>query len=275
MAANVDPTRARWFMRSEVFIAFRKITDADGRFVLTPDVTAGAVVTMFGIPVTITNRLPHDASASDVVLADMSKIAVARDLAPSVKILTERYADFDQQAIRVVARYDAAPLLPGAVVILRGADPTAQVVSAERRPGHRQGGAGHPRVVRGGRGPAFAAAAVWGLMEGHTRRAIGLPRIADPSRFGAPEALASVALAATCRLAIDSSQARTLRTTDSRNDSQSRSGGFQAWALADPDWRDNAVCTDRTSTRRRSSPRNRGTATRSPRRAGVRRVPGL
>ena len=53
-------------------------------------------------------------------LVDFSQIAVARDLAPSVKILTERFADFDQQAIRVVARYDAAPLNPKAIVALTG-----------------------------------------------------------------------------------------------------------------------------------------------------------
>ena len=55
-----------------------------------------------------------------IVLADFSQIAVARDLAPSVKLLDQTYADFDQQAIRVVARYDAAPLNPLAVVVLRG-----------------------------------------------------------------------------------------------------------------------------------------------------------
>jgi HK97 family phage major capsid protein len=50
-------------------------------------------------------------------------IAVARDLAPSVKILDQTYADFDQMAIRVVARYDAAPLNAQAVVVLRGVTP--------------------------------------------------------------------------------------------------------------------------------------------------------
>lgn len=53
-------------------------------------------------------------------IADMSQIAVARDLAPTVKILTERYADYDQQAIRVVARYDAGPLNPAGIVTMSG-----------------------------------------------------------------------------------------------------------------------------------------------------------
>ena len=50
----------------------------------------------------------------------MSRVAVARDLAPTVKVLTERYADYDQQALRVVARYDAKPLDPSAVLTLSG-----------------------------------------------------------------------------------------------------------------------------------------------------------
>ena len=54
------------------------------------------------------------------MLADFLQIAVARDLAPSVKILDQTYGDFDLQAIRVVARYDAAPLNPSAVIVLRG-----------------------------------------------------------------------------------------------------------------------------------------------------------
>jgi hypothetical protein len=37
-----------------------------------------------------------------------------------VTLLAERYADFDQLAIRVVARYDIAPLLPQAIVKLTG-----------------------------------------------------------------------------------------------------------------------------------------------------------
>ena len=51
---------------------------------------------------------------------DFSQIAVARDLAPSVTVLRERYADWDQGALLVVARYDAAPLNAAAVVALTG-----------------------------------------------------------------------------------------------------------------------------------------------------------
>ena len=70
----------------------------------------------------MTKHLPLDGeSQKSVVLADFSQIAVARDLAPSVTILKERFADYDEQAIRVVTRYDAAPLNSEAIVVIRNA----------------------------------------------------------------------------------------------------------------------------------------------------------
>jgi HK97 family phage major capsid protein len=131
MAANVDPTRCRVFMTSRDFIAFRKLKDTSGKYLLQPDPTQDGVFRVLGLPVTITNRIPvtvddpatttvDEGGVSSIVLADMSKIAVARDLAPSVKLLDQTFAAFDQQAIRVVARYDAAPLNPEAIVVVRG-----------------------------------------------------------------------------------------------------------------------------------------------------------
>lgn len=122
-------------MRSEAMDdAFRdlhvllKAKDTSGKYIVEPDPTERAKFRLLGLPVTVTNRLPiaDDPATTTVterhtsiVLADFAQIAVARDLAPSVKILTERYADFDQQAIRVVARYDMATLNPDAIVVLR------------------------------------------------------------------------------------------------------------------------------------------------------------
>lgn len=37
-----------------------------------------------------------------------------------MKILDQTFGDYDQMAIRVVARMDAAPMLPQAIVVLRG-----------------------------------------------------------------------------------------------------------------------------------------------------------
>lgn len=120
LATNVDPARCRIFMRSSVFVAVRKLKDAQQRYLLQPDPTQDGAYRIHGLPVVITNRLPEAAGASTVVVADMSTVAVARDLAPSVTLLRERYADTDEQAIRVVARFDAAPMNPDAVVLLEG-----------------------------------------------------------------------------------------------------------------------------------------------------------
>lgn len=114
LGANVEMSRLKWFVRPSDFVALRKIKDTQGRYLLTPDPTSDGVFRVWGSQVVITNRIPEGKAA----LADMSQVAVARDVAPSVKILTERYADFDQQAIRVVTRLDAKPLNPEAVVIL-------------------------------------------------------------------------------------------------------------------------------------------------------------
>ena len=58
--------------------------------------------------------------ASRVTLVDFSQMVVARDVAPSVKILSETFADIDQQAIRVVYRLDAAPVNPEAIIVMTG-----------------------------------------------------------------------------------------------------------------------------------------------------------
>lgn len=116
LGANVEAGRLRLILRPEQYMALREAKDGDQRYMLQPDATAGAVSSVLGIPVLISPRVPTGYAA----LVDFGQIAVARDLAPSVRILTERYADFDQQAIRVVARYDAAPLNPAAVIQLTG-----------------------------------------------------------------------------------------------------------------------------------------------------------
>ena len=117
MAANLDPARMTLFLRPEDYVAMRGIKDGDGRYLIAPDVSGtGLVVPILGARAVVSGRIPDGHAA----LVDMSRVAVARDLAPSVKVLTERYADFDQQALRVVARYDAAPTDPAAVIALSG-----------------------------------------------------------------------------------------------------------------------------------------------------------
>lgn len=117
LAANLDPASLTLFIRPEDYVGVRGLKDADGRYLIAPDVSGtGLVVPILGARAIVTGRVPVGRAA----LVDMSRVAVARDLAPSVKVLTERYADYDQQALRVVARYDAKPLDPTAVLTLSG-----------------------------------------------------------------------------------------------------------------------------------------------------------
>lgn len=114
LAAHVDPERMVWFIRPEQLTALRKVRAASGSntYALQPDLTATSGYTLLGRRAIVSTHVPVGMAA----LADMSQIAVARDLSPSVTILRERFADYDQQAIRVVSRYDAGPLNADAIV---------------------------------------------------------------------------------------------------------------------------------------------------------------
>lgn len=123
LAANVNPAAVRWLMTSREFVRLRKIKDTSGRYIVESDVAAGAGYTLLGHSVTVTNRLPDTTGTTPTgraALVDFSQIAVARDVAPSVTVLDQTFGQFDQMALRVVARYDAAPLNPEAVVAITG-----------------------------------------------------------------------------------------------------------------------------------------------------------
>ena len=93
----------RLFIRSDDYMTLRKLKDSSGRYLLQPDMsTGGIVVPALGARLAVSNAIPENNAA----LVNMSSVAVARDLNPTATILRERYADYDQQAIRVVARYD-------------------------------------------------------------------------------------------------------------------------------------------------------------------------
>lgn len=117
MSRYLNPGSMTLFMRPEDYVSLRGIKDNDGRYLVAPDVSGtGLIVPILGARAVLSARIPEGRAA----LVDMSRVAVARDLAPTVKVLTERYADYDQQAIRVVARYDAKPLDASAVLTLSG-----------------------------------------------------------------------------------------------------------------------------------------------------------
>lgn len=123
MAADVDTSRLRWIMRSNTFVTLRKVKDTTGRYVITPDPTEAGVFRLLGLPVIISNRIPEERAGpftTSVVLADMSTIAVGRDMNPSIKVMDELYGAYDQTGIRVTCRYDVQPLLPEAIIVLGG-----------------------------------------------------------------------------------------------------------------------------------------------------------
>lgn len=112
----LEVTPNRWFINGADFVTLRKVKkDAtSNEYVLESDVTKDATYRLFGIPVTVTNKL----AAGTAILADTSNIAVVRDTAPSITVLSERYADFDQIGLRVTTRYDLGLLHPEAVAVL-------------------------------------------------------------------------------------------------------------------------------------------------------------
>lgn len=123
LAANVNLERTKWVLTSREFISLRKVKDTSGRYLIEPDVHVAGQYRLFGVPVLVTNRIPDTTGSpatGRAALVDFSQVAVARDLAPSVKILDQTFGDFDQQAIRVVMRLDAAPVNPEAIVKLTG-----------------------------------------------------------------------------------------------------------------------------------------------------------
>lgn len=109
-----DLSSARWFLSTTDFLTLSKITDSEKKGFLQPDLTKPGVFTLYGIPVVVSSRI----ATGKGLLVDMSLVAIGRDLAPTVRLLSERYADFDQLGLRVTARMDIGLLHPEGVVKL-------------------------------------------------------------------------------------------------------------------------------------------------------------
>lgn len=116
LAVTAEAKPNRWFINGADFVALRKVKETSGskKYVLESDLTKDATYRLMGIEVTVTNRLPQGTA----VLADMSQVAIARDIAPSVKVLTERYAEYGMVGLRVQCRYDLGLLHPEGVIVL-------------------------------------------------------------------------------------------------------------------------------------------------------------
>lgn len=111
-----DDSGWKFFVSPADFVTISKVKEATGsnRPLLQPDPASPGRRTLHGYPVIVTPKL----SAGTAFLVDMNNIAVGRDLAPSVKLLDQTFGDYDQLALRVVARMDIAALHPEAIVKL-------------------------------------------------------------------------------------------------------------------------------------------------------------
>ena len=116
-AAANDVNPSHIFMNSADFFKLIEVKDGSGRYIVEPDVSKAAGYRLFGLPVIASKRIP----ASQAAVVDMKEIAVARDVNADVTILNEKYADTDEIGIRVVSRWDMAPLHDEGVVLLGGA----------------------------------------------------------------------------------------------------------------------------------------------------------
>ncbi|MDN6537104.1 MAG: phage major capsid protein [Corynebacterium variabile] len=117
LAASMEVTPNRFILNGTDFYNLRKLKDNNGRYILQGGPAEGAPYTLFEVPVTATNKLP----AGKGVLADMSQIAVVRDIDPQVTGVKVRDAEVDQVCIRVTTRYDLGLLRPEGVILLDGA----------------------------------------------------------------------------------------------------------------------------------------------------------
>ena len=113
MAGN-EVTPSALYMSGADFFNMRKLKDGDGRYLLQADVSSAARYALHGIPVTVTNKLP----VGKAILGNMADLVVVRDLDPTVTILSEAFAEYDQTGIRVVARYDQGVLRDESFLIL-------------------------------------------------------------------------------------------------------------------------------------------------------------
>lgn len=117
LATAKEVTPNRWFLNGGDFYTLRKVKDNNKRYLIQETLQEGVNYTLFGIPVTVSNKVPKGKGA----LVNTQEIAIVRDIDPQITILTEKYADTDETGIRVVTRYDMGLIRPEGVVILESA----------------------------------------------------------------------------------------------------------------------------------------------------------
>lgn len=116
-AAADEGNPTRFLVSGADFFELRKIKDSNGRYIMQGGPADGTPFRIHDTAVTVSNKI----AAGKGALLNMSDVVIVRDTNPTVKLLTERYADYDQVGIRVTARYDLGLLRPSAVIILDSA----------------------------------------------------------------------------------------------------------------------------------------------------------
>lgn len=116
-AAEVKPNRI--FMSGADYLTLSKLKNADGDYILQSSAAINGTLTetLFGIPVTVTNKL----EAGEGFMADMNQVAVVRDTDPTVKVDESVFFTTDEVGIRVVTRYDLGLLHPQGVIVFKAA----------------------------------------------------------------------------------------------------------------------------------------------------------
>jgi len=78
-----------------------ELKDGQNRYLMQPDPSQTGKYTLLGLPASITTAMP----TTKIVLADMSQVAVARDVDMSGRCFDQTFAATDELAIRVVSRW--------------------------------------------------------------------------------------------------------------------------------------------------------------------------
>jgi HK97 family phage major capsid protein len=124
--ANADLGRAAWFMHPRTWATVRQLKDADNRYQLQPDPTTGARRSLFGQPVWITTNITAaetvgtSTDCSWVALADMSQIVVAQRKQVEIEYDRSYRFNYDQTAIRAIARFDIGTINAAGIVLTTG-----------------------------------------------------------------------------------------------------------------------------------------------------------
>jgi HK97 family phage major capsid protein len=111
-------TPTHWLIHPQDFFGtVLKAKDTLGRLLFVADPTGHGPGSLFGIPVVVTAQVPQ----GTVLLVDITKVLVARDLSPSVQVLLETFAQSDEIGVKVTARFDLGLSHPQAVTVLTAA----------------------------------------------------------------------------------------------------------------------------------------------------------